>query len=193
MAAPIVQFREILLSTPEASLNTEAKRLASITGQIIRSTGAGNEADFSTVDITAGAADSRVVNILWHVSDADGHTLASNFKFWASSLGFDDAATKVRMQPLSGADQGSPLDTENYVVNATPASYGSWTDMPETEPASQNVFPSDEDGQMAMVTTTDDAVMTALYIAVAAGETPGQYRGTDAGLELQFSFKYSYS
>lgn len=192
MAAPTTRFRKIPLATAAAAVDTAAERLAAIASEAVVSTGSGNEADFGTVDISAGAADSAVQTILWDVTADGGNTVVEAFKLWLSSNGFDQAASVIKMRPLSGADQVSPTNTANYVANAVVGSY-TWADMPESEPGAQNVWPSDEGTSMALSTTSDDVVMWAMYAAIAASETTGTYRGTEAGYELQFSFKYSYS
>lgn len=192
MAEPTTRFRDIPLTTATTAVDTAAERLASIAGESVVSTGAGNELDFSTVDISGGAANSGVKTFLWDVTADGGNTTVDTFKFWLSSNGFDQAGTVVKYQPLSGADQATPSLTENYVANAVVGSY-TWTTLDESEPASQNVYPSDEGSSMALSTTSDDVIMTALYVAVAAGETTGTFKGTDAGYEFQYSFKYSYS
>lgn len=192
MAEPTTRFRKIPLDTAVADIDTAAERLASITGQTVVSTGVGNEVDFGTIDISGGAENSTVQTILWDVTADGGNTSVETFKLWLSSNGFDIAGTVVKLQPLSGGDQGSPSNTENYVVNAVVGSY-TWANMPESEPGSQNVYPSDEGSSMALSTASDDVVMWAMYLAVASGETTGTYKGTDTGKEFQFSFKYSYS
>jgi hypothetical protein len=192
MAAPTTRFRKIPQDTAVADIDTAAERLASITGQSVVSTGAGNEADFGTVDISGGAANSDVLTILWDVTADGGNSTVETFKLWLSSNGFDQAGSVIKMQPLSGDDQGSPSNTENYVVNGVVGSY-TWGNMPESEPGAQNVWPSDEGSSMALSTESDDVIMWAMYAAIAASETTGTYKGTDSGYELQFSFKYSYS
>lgn len=192
MAEPTARFRLIPQSTTVAAVDTAAERLASISGQSVVSTGAGNEADFGTVDISAGAADSGVLTLLWDITADGGNTLSDTFKLWLSSNGFDQAGSVIKVQPLSGADQVTPSNTENYIADATTASY-TWADMVESEPGALNVWPSDEGTSMVLSTNSDDAIMWAMYAAIAASETTGIYKGTDAGFELQFSFKYSYS
>ena len=192
MAIPTTRFREIPNNTLATAIDTPAERLAAITGETVVSTGVGNETDFGTVDISGGAANSQVNTILWDVTADGGNTLAETFLLWLSSNGFDIAASVGRFAALSGADQTSPVNTQNYVADATSASY-TFTDMPETEPGSQNVYPTDEGSSMALSTTSDDVIMWAMYMAIAAGETTGTYKGTDAGYELQFSFKYAYN
>jgi hypothetical protein len=192
MAAPTTRFRKIPQDTAVADIDTAAERLASITGQSVVSTGVGNEADFGTVDISGGAANSDPQTILWDVTADGGNSTVETFKLWLSSNGFDQAGSVIKMQPLSGDDQASPSNTENYVVNGVVGSY-TWGDMPESEPGAQNVWPSDEGSSMALSTASDDVIMWAMYAAIAASETTGTYKGTDAGYELQFSFKYSYS
>lgn len=192
MAAPTTRFRLIPNNTAAAAVDTAAERLATITGESSVSTGSGNEADFGTVDISGGANNSDVLTLLWDVTADGGNTAVEAFKLWLSSNGFDQAGSVIKFRALSGADQGSPSNTENYVASATTSSY-TWGDMPESEPGSQNVYPSDEGSSMVLSTTSDDAIMWAMYAAVAASETTGTYKGTDTGYELQFSFKYSYS
>lgn len=192
MAEPTTRFRKIPLSTAVAALDTPAERLAAIAGEAVVSTGVGNEADFGTVDISSGAANSGVQTILWDVTANGGNTLVETFKLWLSSNGFDIAGSVCKVQPLSGGDQGAPANTENYIVNAVVGSY-TWATMVEAEPGAINLWPSDEGTSMALPAASDDVVMWAMYLAIANGETTGTYKGTDAGYELQFSFKYSYS
>ena len=192
MAVPTTRFRVIPNSTATTAVDTPAKRLGIISGESLVSTGAGNEADLGTVNISAGAANSAVIHMLWDVTADGGNTLVDTFKLWLSANGFDVAASVLRFAAISGADQTIPTNTQNYVANATTASY-TFADMPETEPASQNVYPSDEGTSMALATTSDDAIMWAVYAAIGANETTGTYSGTTVGYELQGSFKYTYS
>ena len=192
MAEPTTRFRLIPNSTATTAVDTAAERLAAISGESVISTGVGNEANFGTIDISAGAANSSVLTMLWDVTADGGNTLVESFKLWMSSNGFDVAGSVCKLRPLSGADQTTPSNTANYVADATTASY-TFADMPESEPGAQNVWPSDEGTSMALSTTSDDAIMWAMYLAIAAGETTGTYKGTDSGYELQFSFKYAYS
>lgn len=192
MAEPTARFRLIPQDTTVAAVDTAAERLAAIAGQSIVSTGDGNESDFGTVDISGGAANSNVLTLLWDITADGGNTLCETFKLWLSSNGFDQAGSICKVQPLSGGDQGAPSLTENYIVNAVVGSY-TWATMVEAEPGAINIWPTDEATSMALSTTSDDAIMWAMYLAVASGETTGTYKGTDAGYELQFSFKYSYS
>lgn len=192
MAEPTVRFRTFPITVTVAELDTAAERLAAIAGQSIISTGAGNELDFGTVDISAGAANSLVKMLVWDITADGGNTLVEDFLFWLSSNGFDQAGTVLKFQPISGGDQGAPSDTENYIVNAVVGSY-TWATLDESEPGAQNVFPTDEGSSMVLSTTADDVIMVALYVVVADNETTGTYKGTEAGDEFQFSFKYSYS
>ena len=191
MAAPTTRFRLIPQATAAAAVDTAAERKAEIGSQTVVSTGDGNEVDFGTIDISAGAANSGVKTVLWGVTADGGNTTVEAFKLWASSIGFDQAGSVIKLQALSGADQEAASSTENYVVNGVVGSY-TWGDMPESEPA-QNVWPSDEGISMALSTTSDDEIMWAMYLAIAASETTGTYKGTTSGYELQLSFKYSYS
>lgn len=194
MAEPTTQFRLIPQSTTVAALDTAAKRTAAIAGQSILSTGIGNEADFGEVDISAGAANSGVLTILWNVTVNGGNTLAQTFKLWLSDNGFDIAGSVVKVQPLSGDDPGPGVNTEDYVINGVVGSY-TWATSVESVPGAINVWDSNEDTSVDITTpgTTDDAIMWAWYLAIADGETTGIYKGTDAGYEIQFSYKYSYS
>lgn len=191
MAEPTTRFRDWPIATATTALDTAAERLAAIPSEAVVSTGSGNELDFGTVDISAGAANSVVKVCAWDVTADGGNTVVETFKLWLSSNGFDIAGTVAKFQPLSGADNAAPSTTANYVADAVVASY-TWATMPETEPA-QNVFPSDEGTSMALSTTSDDVVFWAEYLAIAASETTGTYSGTTAGYEFQHSFKYSYS
>lgn len=192
MAEPTVQFRTFPITVTVAELDTAAERLAAIAGQSVISTGEGNELDFNTVDISAGAANSAVKMLVWGITADGGNTLVEDFKLWLSDNGFDQAGSIIKFQPISGDDQGSPSNTENYIVNAVIGSY-TWATLDEAEPGAQNVYPSDEGSSMVLSTAADDVIMVALYLAVADNETTGTYKGTDAGNEFQFSFKFSYS
>lgn len=192
MAAPTVRFRTFPITVTVAELDTAAERLAAIAGQSVISTGAGNELDFGTVDISAGSANSLVKMLVWDITADGGNTLVEDFLFWMSSNGFDQVGTILKYQPISGADKVTPVNTENYIVNAVTGSY-TWGTLDETEPAAQNVYPTDEGSSMVLSTTADDVIMTALYVVVADDETTGTFKGTDTGMEFQFSFKYSYS
>lgn len=194
MAEPTTRFRLIPQNTPIASIDTPTERLAAIAGESVVSTGAGNEADFSVIDISGGAANSNVVTILWDVTADGGNTLAETFKLWLSSNGFDIAGSVLKVQPLCG-DDGTPVNTEKYIMNGVVASY-TWATMDESEPGAINLWPTDEGASIVLDAAPpcgDDVVMWAMYCAIAASETTGTYKGTDAGMELQFSFKYSYS
>jgi hypothetical protein len=191
MAAPTTRFRLIPQTTASAALDTAVKRLSAVSGESVVSTGAGNEVDFGTVDISGGAANSGVKTILWDVTAAGGNTSVSNFLLWASTIDFTQAGSVAKLQALSGADQVGPSATKNYIANGVVGSY-TWGTMPEAEPA-QNLFPSDEGASMVLSTASDDVLMWAWYLAIAAGETTGTYKGTTASYGLQLSLKYSYS
>lgn len=199
MAPPTTVFRTWLNSVATTALDTAAERLGSAYSPTTISTGAGNELDFGTVDISGGAAFSAVKHASWHCTADGGNTTVEDFRLWMSSNGFDIAGSICKMQPLSGGDQGTPSATENYATNATEASYtwdhnGTPDDpLDESLPSSQNVFPSDEGTSMALSTGSDDIVFWALILSIASGETTGTYKGTDTGYELQFSFRYTYS
>ena len=126
MADPTIRFRLIPNTTAVADINTPAKRLAAVAGESVITTGAGNEADFGTVDITGGAANSGVLTMLWDVTADGGNTLAETFKLWLSSNGFDVAGSVLKVQPLSSG--GAPANTEEYIVNAVVGSY-TWATM----------------------------------------------------------------
>lgn len=197
MAKPTIRFRLIPQDTPVASVDTPAERIAAIAGQSIISTGAGHEVDWGTINISGGAANSTVKTMLWDITANGGNTAVETFKLWipGASIGFDIAASVVKVQPLRGNDEGAGPwdDTEQYIVNGVVASY-TWATMVETEPGAQNIWPSDEGLSMDISGgASDDAVLWAVYLAIAAGETTGTYKGADAGKELQFSCKYSYS
>lgn len=192
MAVPTTRFRTIPLTTAVTALDTAAERLAAISGETVVSTGGGNELDFGTVDISGGAADSVVQTSHWDVTADGGNTSVDTFLFWLSLNDWDIAGTTLEFQALSGADQGSPSLTENYVVNAVVGSY-TWSTAPESEPGAINLFPSDEGSSMALATTSDDTIMWASYVTVAAGETTGTYAGTTASFNFQHSFKFSFS
>jgi len=193
MADPTGRFRLIPQDTTVVAVDDTVVRLADIASQSIVSTGIGNEVDFGTVSISAGAANSGVKTILWDVTANGGNTTVSAFKLWLSDNGFDIAASVEKVQPLSGADQAAPANTENYIVNGVVGSY-TWATADEAEPGAQNVWPSDEGASMDISGgASDDVIMWAWYLAIGALETLGTYKGTDAGFELQHTLMFSYS
>lgn len=195
MATPTTKFRVIPNTLAVGCVDTAAERIADFNGDSDITTGSSSAADFGTVDISSGAAKSSVLTMMWQVANGiGGNTSVDTFKLWLSSNGFDQAATDIQYIQLSGADQGAPSNTENYSANANTTTY-SFTVMPESEPGSQNVYPTDEGSSMALAgTQSDDVIMWALYADVAASETTGTYTGTaTAGKELRFSFKFSFS
>jgi hypothetical protein len=153
--------------------------------------------DFGLVDISSGAKNSNVFTMLWHVTDDGGNTLVETFMLWLSDNGFDQIGTVIKVQPLRGNDEGAGPwdDTEQYIVSAVIGSY-TWADMVEAVPGAINLWPSDEGTSMTCPGTngaSDDAIMWAMYAAIAAGETTGIYKGIVTGYELQVSFRFSYS
>jgi len=191
MAVPTTRFRNIPLTTATTAIDTPAERLASISGQTIVSTGAGNEWDFGSLSIAGGANDTLVKTCLWDVTASGGNTLVNDFRIYVTE-GFDQAATLVKFRALSGADNASPSLTQNYVANAVIGSY-TWGNIPTSLPGSINLYPTDEGSSMVVTTTSDDVVMFASYVAVAAAETTGTYKGLDAGYEFRYSFRFTYS
>ena len=93
MAEPTARFRLIPQATATTAVDTAAERLAAIGGQSVISTGAGNEADFGTIDISGGAANSGVLTMLWDITADGGNTTVEAFKLWMSSNGFDQAGS----------------------------------------------------------------------------------------------------
>ena len=194
MAEPTAELRNFPNTTLTTAVDTPAERLALATGSLI-TTGAGNELDFSTIDISGGAANSAVKHLMWEITANGGNTTVEDFRTWipAATIGFDQAGSVVKFVAVSGADKGSPSNTENYVANATTSSY-TFATLGESDPGSQNIYPSDEGTSMSISGgASDDTVMWAVYLAIASGETTGTYKGTDSGKELQFKVKYSYS
>lgn len=195
MSEPTIRFRLIPQNTPVASIDTPAERIAAIAGQSIISTGAGNEVDWGILDISGGAVNSSVKTMVWDVTANGGNTVVETFRLWCNAIGFVIAASVVKIQPLRGNDEGAGPwdDTEQYIVNGVIGSY-TWATMVEAEPGAINVWPSDEGTSMDVSGgASDDGILWALYLAIAAGETTGTYKGIDAGKELRFSHRYSYS
>lgn len=197
MAAPDTAVRVVPQDTAAAALDTAGKRTAIATGYLV-TTGAGNEADFGSIDISGGAANSGVLTALWKVTNAQGNTLVDNARLWlATAPGWDQAASVVKVQPLSGDDEAAPANTENYIVNGVVGNY-TWATMDEGADPGQNMWSCGTDDtqtshDITTPGTTDDVYMWAWYCAIAASETLGTYQGVVSGLELQFSFKYEYS
>lgn len=195
---PTSQFRNIPISTATTDLDTKSKRASSVAGQSTVSTGNGNEWDFGSVNISAGAADSAVRMLFWNITYANGNDTADNFKFWLSSNGFDQAGSIMKYTDLSFADVGTTTNVNSvYVQNAVVGSYN-WTTTDESEPGAQNVHSAVDATSISItgVTTSGEAsevVAIASYFVVADEETTGTYKGTTTGYELQCSFKFDFS
>ncbi len=195
MATPGTKMRSFPNDANSATAtNTTAKRLAAITGEASISTGAGNEADFGTVDISGGAATSALIYSIWDVDTNGGNTLISDMRFWLATNGFDIAASDVQWVGLSGTDIGAPSNTENIVANGTTASYTEAT-LVESLPGAQNFYAADDTTSIDITTlgTTDEAIMWSMYGNIAALETTGTYKGLDSGFELRYNIRYSFS
>jgi hypothetical protein len=183
MTAPASRFRIIPQNTAITAVNTGEKRLGVITGESLVSVGA--PGSFGSVNKGDGILKSSVLTILFDITDDGGYSVVDTFKLWASTINFVEAASVIKFQPLSGADQSSPSLTENYVANADDTDY-TWADLPETVPVAQNIYPSDEDSEMGVSTISDDAIMFALYADVDADEPV-------AIQNIQFTVGFSYS
>ena len=193
MSVPTTRFRQIPNSTAVTAVNTSAKRLAAIAGERAISTGSGNELRLGIADVSTGAGNSDVATLLWDVTANGGNTVVKDPAVWLASNGFDEAGSVLKMQPLSGADQATPSNTENYVADAVVASY-TWATMPEADPGSINVYPTDEGSSMDISGgASDDAIMLAVYASVASGETTGFYKGLTSNYELRLNLIFTYS
>ena len=197
MGVPTNVMRQFPLATLETAVDTAGERLAAIGSESSVNLGsppaADSPLDFGTVDISGGNTYTDVANALWHVTADDGNTTVEGFKLWwlVADRGFTDAASLAFFETLSGADQGTPSTTENYVETAVYTDY-TGNAMPTAEPA-QNLFPTDEGTSMALSTTSDDALMWAQWFIIDADETTGTYEAADSGYELRFSFEFAYS
>ena len=182
MAAPTTEFNQIDTSLADTALDSNAERLA-IDDAI--STGAGNELDFGNVNISGGAANSAVKAMFWQVTNYGTNSQVENFRFWLSQNGFDQAGSEIKW------DHWKLDATSEWVQNATTGDVGG-TALDESEP-SQNVYQGG-DGTTTSITSGDNDTCEAIvmYVAVAASETAGTYKGTDSGFEFQYSYKYDY-
>lgn len=192
MTVPTIRGRIFPNATATTAVDTASERKGSITSQYTWSTGSGNEANFGTIDISAGAANSAVLHGLIDWTADGGNTLVQDFKIWFSTRNFAQAGSVLKFRALNGADNASPTNTQAYVNNATTSSY-TFSNMPTSEPGSINLYPTAGTTSMALSTTSADALMFAMYLAIASGETTGTYSGTTASYGLQLSHKYTYS
>ena len=187
MAVPTTQFRSIPISTATTAIDANTERTAAVAGQSVLSTGVGNEWDFGTVDIASGAANSLVKMMFWNVTAYGGNTTVDTFIFYAAtSFGFD-LTSDVKYAALR---YQAGANGQLYVINATTATYTFSTTTEGSVPAS-NAYSGA--GATSFTSSTDDVVEIAAYVAVAASETTGTYKGTDSGFEFRFNFRYNYS
>lgn len=182
MAAPTTEFNNFALSMVIADLDTNAERLAI---DDLISTGSGNEWDFGSVNISGGQVDSAVRAMAWQVSSFGANAQVENFRFWLSTNGFDQAGSVANYVVWK-------LDaTSEWEQSPSPPLSGEAT-LPETEP-SQNVFQGGDGSTTSIPSGDNDTTQAiALYFAIDGSETTGEYKGTESGYELQFSFKYDY-
>lgn len=199
MAVPTTEFWIVPNATLAGAVDLPTERTALETGSEV-STGAGNEADFGTIDISGGAADSSVLTLLWKCTANGGNTLIDVARLWLDESGFAQTGSVIKVQPLTGDDVTSNSNTESYIASATTGSY-TWATMVEADPATSNMWVydsvgTDDDETSIDITTpgtSDDAYFWAMYAAIASGEDTGTYKGQDSGYELRFNFKYEYS
>lgn len=207
MAAPTTVFKNLSIALAATALDTVGERRTEFASGTTISTGAGNEWNFGTVDISGGAANSLVKMAMWKVTVNGGNTLVDTFILWISTAagqpadqwGFAQGATTFKAIALryeAGANGAL------YVANAVTTSYTSFTDAGSivplqvaTAPGSQNVYSGVGATSIDITTidSTDDVVGWEGFLAVAAGETTGTYKGLDSGKEFRANFKYSYS
>jgi hypothetical protein len=198
MAVPTSRFRRFPGSDATTLFDTPAERIAALTGDASVAHGSppagGTPVDFGIVDISGGAANSAVQYVRWDITADGGNTLAEDFRLWhpAADNGFDQAGTVVKIEAISGADQGTPTNTSNYVQNPVVGSF-TWGNIPSTDPGSINLWPTDEGTSMVLSTASDDVVAWANYLAVDAAETTGTYEAATSGFEFRMTFQYSYS
>lgn len=181
--APTTEFNEFdNVALAAADLDTNAERLAI---DNLVSTGGGNELDFGNVNISGGQTDSSVKCLSWQASAYGTNSQVENFRFYLSSNGWDIAGTVVKWA-------GWKLDATSEWEQSKTAPLTGEATLPETEPA-QNIYQGG-DGTTAFITSADNDTTEAIamYVAVAAGETAGTYKGTDASFEFQFTFTYDY-
>ncbi len=208
MAAPTTVFKNIDPTLATTALDTLAERLTQFSSGTTISTGAGNEWNFGTIDISGGAADSAVKHAMWKVTVNGGNTLVDTFKLWISTAagqpadqwGFAQAGTVFKAAALKYETGGT--NGVLYVASATTSSYASWVGSfiinpleVAAEPGAQNVY-AGAGGTSCDITTigtTEDVVGWEGYLHVAAGETTGTYKGLDSGKEFRANLKFSYS
>ena len=215
MAAPTTGFKTIVRTTAATAYDTKAERLAAWAGLSTIDTGA-NPLDFSTVDISGGAANSLVFYLAWKVTANGGNTLVDNFRIWDETgspdgWGFTQAATKLYMASLKFEAAGTYGTA--YVINAVTSTYNDGTygfggsipgvnGIARAGAPSQNAYSGVGGTNIDITTigTTDDWVGVALYLAVGAGEVTGTYKGSatstppaTVGKEFAGSFQYDYS
>lgn len=209
MAAPTTEFRDIDITKATTALDTVGERRTEFAAGTLISTGAGNEWNFGTIDISAGAANSVVKHAQWKPTANGGNTTVDTFKIWISTAagqpadqwGFAQAGTVFKAAALKYESGGASGIL--YVASATDSSYSSWAAgtyvynpfQVATEPGSQNAYNGAGASSINITTigTTDDVVGWEGILAVASGETTGTYKGLDSGKEFRANFKYSYS
>lgn len=208
MPAPDTQVRLIPNATLATAVNTPALRRAAISGETSIATSTGgtstqvNPADFGTVNISAGAADSPVLSLMWSVTANGGNTSVSAFSLWMSvfAANFTKALTAVNFRRLSGADVATPANSQNYVANSVVQSY-TFAGLQENGiapaanlgSAGDDLLPASSSIDITTPGTTDDVVFWASYMHVDALETTGTYTGSSAATGLQASFQYTYA
>ena len=181
MGVPVSEFNQFPLMLAKTDLDSATERL-NINYPI--STGDGNELDFGSVDITSGPGYSSVRAFAWQVTNFDGNSKVQNFRFWLSSNGLTGTGSKVCYDTWT-------LDTD-WVQNAEPGDVGS-TAVPSSEPETYNVLKATGGANWFIESTANDTTQAvALYVYADSDEPLGTYRGTDSGMELQFTFKYDY-
>lgn len=198
--APSTQFMQIPTSGATTTVDTPGERIAIVGTTLATNNGTTDTQitpwDFGTVDISAGAANSAVFNLIWTVTADNGNTTADNFRFWMSNDGFA-STTDLKYACLSGPEINTTTDSNIdavYVASATTGSYTYRTsnDEGEGEPT-VNLAAADDTNSLSLSSGSTDGIHIAAYFAVVDEEKTGTYQGTTAGYELQCSLKFDFS
>jgi len=199
--APATKFMQFATSGATTTVDTPSER-TDIVGTTLATNVGGAGAtdtivtawDFGTVDISAGAANSSVLNLIWTITADEGNTTADNFRFWMSSDGFA-GLTKLKYACLSGPEINTTTDANIDAVYVASAGTGTYTyrDAATSEPT-VNLAAADDTTSLSLSSGSTDGLMLAAYFAVVDEEKTGTYEGlATAGYELQCSLKFDFS
>jgi|GEM_PF-2550531 len=189
MGAPVGAFYEVAAAAATADLDTSGERVAYTGDGVVDDSGSYN-LSFGSVNIGAGAANSELNALIWHVSNWDGNVSITNFRFWVTE-NFVQVESHMKWVHCA-LDPTSEWVPSAVIADYSAAPNGGWANMEESEPGSANIVGADGSSTTITAAAPDTLEVVVMYAAIAASETLGIYTGISGSYDLQFTLKFDY-